>query len=161
MPADERRGQAAVPLEPHDVMHAVGARHVRRAVRRPVVDDQVLDDVDARAARAADRPASPAASRPRSGTGIWMMSFVMSSGAREPVDDAGPGDAASQIVTLIAHARAGLRRSASSVRMASASACGSGAVTQPLTPSVTNSLGPPASVVVTTGLCDRNASSVT
>src|SRR4029079_10711650 len=36
-----------------------------------------------------------------------MMSFVMSSCACEPINDAGPRDTASQIVTLIAHACAG------------------------------------------------------
>src|SRR6185436_4638978 len=38
---------------------------------------------------------------------------------------------------------------------------GSAAETMPVSPSVTNSSGPPASVVVTTGLRARNASSVT
>jgi hypothetical protein len=42
----ERRGEAFVAAEADDVMHAVRARHVRRAVARPVVDHQDFDDVD-------------------------------------------------------------------------------------------------------------------
>ena len=65
---DARLNAAASPLlrrEAHDVRHAAGARDLRRAVARSVVDDQRLDDVDAGDARPADPPASRAASPPR------------------------------------------------------------------------------------------------
>ena len=65
----ERRGQALAAPEPDDVMDAVRARDLGGAVARPVVDDEHLDDVDAREAPRQIRAASPAASRPRSGTG--------------------------------------------------------------------------------------------
>ena len=45
--------------------------------------------------------------------------------------------------------------------MAAASASGFGAQTNPLTPSTTNSFGPPESVQVITGFRARKASSVT
>ncbi len=44
----ERRRQSLVPAEPHDVVDAVGARHLGRPVRRPVVDDDRLDRVNLR-----------------------------------------------------------------------------------------------------------------
>ena len=43
----ERRRQPLVAAQPDDVIDAARARDVRRAVARPVVDDQDLDDVDA------------------------------------------------------------------------------------------------------------------
>ena len=65
-------------------------------------------------------------------------------------------------VARLAHlAQAGLAAAAQSRSMASATRLGSGAPTSPVSPSVTNSSGPPASLVVSTGLRERNASTVT
>ncbi len=43
----ERGRQTLVAAEPHDVRDAVGARDLRRAIPRAIVDDERLDDVDA------------------------------------------------------------------------------------------------------------------
>ena len=48
MPAHERGGESLVAAQADDVIDAGSARDVGRAVARPVVDDEHLDDVDAR-----------------------------------------------------------------------------------------------------------------
>ena len=65
----EGGGEALVVGQPDDVVDAVGARDLDRAVGRAVVDDQPLDRVEALdlARQLARAPA--AASPPRSGTG--------------------------------------------------------------------------------------------
>ena len=47
MPAMNAAASPLLRRKPDDVIDAVGARDVRRAVARPVVDDEHLDDVDA------------------------------------------------------------------------------------------------------------------
>ena len=75
-PGLEAGGQPLVVGQPHDVVDAVLARDLDRAVGRAVVDDQPLD-----------RSRSPSTSRGRSASvtgrvssssrqGIWMMSFI-------------------------------------------------------------------------------------
>ena len=64
----ERRGESLAPAEANDVMDAVRARDRRRVVARSVVDDEV-SMASMPGTRAADPPASPAASPPRSGRG--------------------------------------------------------------------------------------------
>ena len=61
----EAGGQALVVGQAHEVVDAVRARHRDRLVGRAVVDDEPLDDVEARRPRAAGRRASAAAARPR------------------------------------------------------------------------------------------------
>ena len=48
MPGHEAGSEPLVPPEAHDVIDAVGARHLGRPVGRSVVDDEHLDPVDAR-----------------------------------------------------------------------------------------------------------------
>ena len=55
MPGRERGREPLAAAEPDDVVHAVRARDLRRAVARAVVDDEDLDDVDARDRAAAGR----------------------------------------------------------------------------------------------------------
>ena len=71
----ERGRQALVAAEAHDVMHAMRARDVRRAVARPVVDDQHLDAVDAGNAPRQVARASPGSVAASLRHGIWMISF--------------------------------------------------------------------------------------
>ena len=71
----ERRRQPLAPREPDDVIDADGRGHLRRAVARPVVDDEDLDASMPGIARG--RSASVAGSVSASlRHGIWMISFV-------------------------------------------------------------------------------------
>ena len=78
-PGLEARGQALVVREPDDVVDAVLARHLDGAVGRAVVDDEPLDDVEARdlAREVGERGGERRSSLKQ---GIWMMSFMRAEG---------------------------------------------------------------------------------
>ena len=78
----EAGGQPLVVRQLDDVVDAVGAGDLDRAVGRAVVDDQPLDGVEARRPRGGGRRASPGSVSSSLRQGIWMMSFMRGGAAR-------------------------------------------------------------------------------
>ena len=161
---DERGGQALAAAEAHDVVHAVGARDVRRAVTRAVVDDEDLDAIDAGEASAADRASVAGSVSASLRHGIWMMSFGHSGRlcADQPLDDAVPGHLRRAVVAGIAERRvpAGGRREYALSGVGRPLPASARRRRRSRRPRRTRAVRPSRSAV-TTGLRARNASSVT
>ena len=158
MPGHERRGQALVPPEPDHVIDAV------RAGRPPPcrrVDPSSMTSVsivsmpgDRRAAESASVAGSVAASLRQ---GIWMISFMRGRvyARTSRFDDARPGDVRARSYPASPSAAARARSRVEPARWPRRALPDPAPCTRPFTPSTTNSCGPPASVVVTTGFPDE------
>ena len=160
----EGRGQPLAAPESDDVLDPVRARDRRRVIARAVIDHERLDRRRCRESTRG-RSASVAGSVSASFRhGIWMMSFMASLGVRgrdQPLDGPRPRDRARAFVTGLAHPRRAAAIGRKSGNRRAHARPDRERSPAPLSPSTTNIVGSPASVVVTTGLFDKNASSVT